>query len=180
MKFKNITISLFSLFLASCAGELSRDEALGIIADQDEFQMPIYAPLHLAPEVLTGENQKEPQRYIDRKFGNLINQGLVVAKLGGSNSWRTILSVELTDKGRELDDPKRTEDDMFYVQACNAVADSILEFKTISKDTVLCRYRIVQRKITPFGEHLGFVEGRTHLHERKFIKGTLSWALAPM
>lgn len=180
MKLKNITIALFSLFLASCAGELSRDEALKIIADQDEFQMPVYAPLHLAPEVLTGENQKEPQKYIDNKFGQLIDQGLIVARLGGSNSWRTILTMELTEKGRAMDDPSRTEDDMFYVQTCKAVADSIIELTTLGKDTILCHYQITQRNITPFGEYLGFAEGRTHKHERKFVKGTFSWTLLPI
>lgn len=169
------------LTLLGCAGELTREKAIETLSAQTEFQEPFCAPLHLAPLVLTGENHTDPKAYVQNKYGALIDAGLVEAQLGGNNSWRTILRINLTEKGRALCDEKRTLDDMFCVQVCNLKIDSVLAFEPIGTgDTVLCRYRIVQQQLTPFGVHLGFMEGKQHLHERKFVQGTFAWELVPV
>lgn len=178
---KSIIAAAIALILTACAGELTREKAAEAIASQTEFQTPIYAPMHFATHVLTGENHTDPKAYIRSKYGVLIDQGLLVAKLGASNSWRTILNIELTDKGLEMEDADRRVDDMLYMQACRMAVDSVLLLEPVgSGDTILCRYQISQRELTPFGTHLGFTEGRTHLHERRFVKGTFSWELVPM
>lgn len=169
------------LTLVGCAGELTNEKAAEAIGAQSEFSEPFCAPLHLAPLVLTGENHADPNVYLQSKFGALVDAGLVETQLGGKNSWRTMLRVNLTDKGRELCDQKRTQDDMFYVQVCGLRVDSILSLQSIGAgDTVLCRYRIVQQNLTPFGVHLGFMEGKQHVHERKFVQGTFGWDLLPI
>lgn len=178
---RSIILAAVALVLTACTGELTREKAAEAIASQTEFQTPIHAPMHFATHVLTGENHTDPKAYIRSKYGVLIDEGLLVAKLGASNSWRTILNIELTDKGLEMEDKARRVDDMLYMQACRMVVDSVLSLETVGNgDTVLCRYRISQRELTPFGTHLGFTEGRTHLHERQFVKGTFSWELVPI
>ena len=178
---RGAVLLLMLLGLAGCAGELTPEKAADAIGSQTEFQQPFCAPLHLAPQVLTGENYNDPNAYVRAKYGPLLDAGLVEVQLGGKNSWRTILRLGLTEKGKALEDASRTVDDMAYVEVCRLKVDSILSLEPLGAgDTVLCRYRIVQRELTPFGEYLGFMDGKFHVHERRFAKGTFGWSLVPI
>ncbi|MEG0655808.1 MAG: hypothetical protein RR465_02150 [Mucinivorans sp.] len=177
---KNVIFALFTIFLVACAGELTPQEARETLALQEEFTSPFYAPIHLAPQVLTGENHTDPKAFIRRKYGKLIDTGLIEAKLGSSNSWRTILKLEMTDKGQALVNKERSLDDMYYVQACRIAVDSVLCLTPVGSDTILCRYQLSQKDLTPFGEYLGFTTAHTHFLDRKFVRSTFSWNLVPM
>lgn len=176
---------LASLLLTSCAGEFTPEEALVTIASQSEFTDSFCAPLHIGREVLTAENHKDPKAYVESKYGVLVRAGLVKAEIGEKNSWRTVINVTLTDEGRKMVNQKRTdehckvtgEDHVFYVAACRLAPEKMIKVDTVSSDTLRIDYLIVERDITPFGEFLGFVDGRSHPHQRTFAKGTFSWDL---
>lgn len=179
--YKNTIPALFALIFVSCAGDLTKEQATEKLASQSEFQSPFYASMHLAAQVLTGDNHKDPKAFITHKYGKLIDEGLVEAKLGGNNSWRTILRIELTEKGQQLENKSRSVDDLVYVDVCRMVVDSVLSIEPLGAgDTILCRYQFSERDLTPFGQTLGFIEGRTHIHERKFVRSTFSWTLIPL
>ncbi|MEG1036769.1 MAG: hypothetical protein RSE22_00245 [Mucinivorans sp.] len=177
----NKSIIIFTLFLlVGCAGEMTSQKAHEMIAAQSEFNTPFYAPLHLSPQVLTGENHTDPNAFVNAKYGKLISAGVIEAKLGASNSWRTLLKLQMTAKGDTLVNKERTLDDMYYVAVCRMTVDSILSLTPLGGDTVLCHYRIGQADLTPFGHYLGFTAEQTHLHDRKFVRSTFSWQLVPI
>lgn len=176
------------MLLVGCAGEFSSDEAVQTIASRSEFKESFCAPLHIGHEVLTAENHKDPKGYVDSKYGKLITAGLIRAEIGEKNSWRTVINVQLTDQGRKMVNLARTdehmevtgEDHVFYVAVCRLSPETVTKIDTVSSDTMSVNYLIVERDITPFGEFLGFVDGRSHSHSRTFTKGTFSWDLIPL
>lgn len=184
---RNVSVKLFAaaILLVGCAGEFSSDEALSTIASQNEFTESFCAPLHIGREVLTAENHKDPKAYVDGKYGSLIRAGLLKVDIGEKNSWRTVIDVTLSDEGRKMVNTKRTEkhmeltgeDHVFYVAVCRLAPEKMISVDTVSADTMSLQYAIFERDITPFGEFLGFVDGRTHNHKRTFAKGAFSWEL---
>ena len=55
-------LTLGAGLLTSCNRELTPEKALTIIQEQDEFQMPYYAPMRIGEQVLTGDNHKNPDQ----------------------------------------------------------------------------------------------------------------------
>ncbi len=176
------------LFSVGCAGEFSSSDALYAIGTEPEFEEYYYAPLHIGKEVLTADNFKDPKAFIAKKYGSLIEAGLVKAVEVGRNSWRVVLRVELTEKGEQMADMgrsgeyhKRTgRDDVYYVAVCNLVPEQVVNVELIGRDTARVEYTIVQRAITPFGKFLGFSEGVEYNHSREFTRGSFGWDLMPL
>ncbi len=192
MRIKNFSKVLATLLVAfslsSCAGEFSVSDALATIASEDEFEVAFCAPLHIGREVLTGENFKDPKRYVERKYGELVRSGLVVAKIGEANSWRILVEVVLTEEGEKMLNRERTEayqresgiDDVFFVAVCNLVPEQPATVRDLGDSEVEMDYLIVEREVTPFGEFLGYADGRSHPHSRIFKRGSFSWNLVAM
>lgn len=184
----HIIITGGALLLSSCAGEFTTDNALSTIKSQDEFNTIFCAPIHIGNEVLTGENYTNPKRFVEQKYGKLVKAGLVTAQIGEKNSWRTLLNIILTEDGEELLNSERTEahrktskeKDIFFVGVCSLMPTKITRVDTLAQDTIQVTYTIIEHEITPFGEFLGFTDGDSHTHKRKFTKGTFSWDLVPM
>lgn len=162
--------------LVSCSRELTPEDALKQIVAQDEFQMPYYAPMRIGESVLTGDNHKNSQQYIRKHYGPLIDAGLVEVKNADRNTWRTVIDVQLTDKGKAMSDGRRTTEKEAYVQVCNMVPVKIEEFRTVSEGNVIeCTYWFEERDITPFGAYKGFQAGRSYKDKRTFVRSRGSW-----
>ena len=162
--------------LASCSKELTPEEALKQIAAQDEFQMPYYAPMRIGEQVLTGDNHKNSGQYIRKHYGSLMDAGLVEVKTADRNSWRTVIDVQLTPKGRAMSDGRRTTKREAYVQVCRMVPVQIEELRTVSEDNVIeCSYLFEERDITPFGTYKGFQQGRSYKDKRTFVRARGKW-----
>lgn len=186
---RNILMAMAAAtLLVGCAGNFEAETGLAQIASQGEFAHPLYAPLHLGREVLTGANHTDPKGYMDGKFRTLLDAGLIKYEIKEKNSWRTLVELSLTDKASKLVDGDRTakfqreqgEDDMFYVAVCSLVPQTIVGVDTLCSDTMCIRYNIEERDITPFGAFLGFQDGRTHAHKRTFARSTFGWNLLPL
>lgn len=169
-------LTLGAGLLTSCNRELTPEKALTIIQEQDEFQMPYYAPMRIGEQVLTGDNHKNPDQYIRKHYGSLIDAGLVEVKKADSNSWRTVIDVQLTAKGRAMCDGRRTTEREAYVQVCRMVPVKIEEFRTVTEGRVVeCSYRFEEQEITPFGVCQGFTQGRSYKDKRTFVRARGSW-----
>ncbi len=169
-------LTLGAGLLTSCNRELTPEKALTIIQEQDEFQMPYYAPMRIGEQVLTGDNHKNPDQYIRKHYGSLIDAGLVEVKKADSNSWRTVIDVQLTAKGRAMCDSRRTTEREAYVQVCRMVPVKIEEFRTVTEGRVVeCSYRFEEQEITPFGVCQGFTQGRSYKDKRTFVRARGSW-----
>ena len=162
--------------LVSCSRELTPEDALGQIVEQAEFQMPYYAPMRVGEMVLTGDNHKNSRQYIRKHYGTLIDAGLVEVKNTDSNTWRTVIDVQLTTKGQAMSDSRRSPDKEAYVQVCRMVPVKIEEFRTVSEGNVIeCSYVFEEREITPFGAYQGFQQGRSYKDKRTFVRSRGSW-----
>lgn len=162
--------------LTSCNRELTPEKALTLIQEQEEFQMPYYAPMRIGEQVLTGENHKNPDPYIRKHYGTLIDAGLIEVKKTDSNSWRTVIDVQLTAKGRAMCDDRRTTEREAYVQVCRMVPVRIEEFRTVTEGRVVeCTYRFEEQEITPFGTCQGFTQGRSYKDKRTLVRARGSW-----
>lgn len=174
--------------MVGCAGEFEPEVALSQIGAQSEFGKPLYAPLHLGREILTGENHTNPDKYINAKYAVLLQAGLVGYNIKEKNSWRTLVELTLTEKANSMVDKARTDDfqaqsgenDIFYVAVCDLKPQSIIALDTIAADTIKMHYVIAEHGITPFGTFLGFEDNRTHNHNRTFARSTFSWDLLPL
>lgn len=152
------------LAMVGCSAPIDRQTAIEKLRQLPEFQTPFYAPLHVGREVLTGDNHKNPDTFLAQRYGQLVDKGLIEAKIESKNSWRTVTQIALTDQGRRLEDPRRATDDRVYVQVCNFQIDSITQFELLDPDgkTARCRFIFSETDITPLGEFLGFSPGRQH------------------
>ncbi len=174
--------------LWSCAGEFAAEDGLSEIQNLDEFQRQFSAPITLSNEVLTEESRKDPMASVTKKYGELITDNYLKAEVGKANAWRTVLMMSLGEKGKELFDGERTDkfrkdsgvEDVYFVNVCTLVPEKVVNVKTLENDTVELSYVIVERNLTPFGKYLKYSEGAEHIHSRKFVKGTFSWALVPI
>lgn len=162
--------------LVSCSKELTPEDALKQIAAQDEFQMPYYAPMRVGELVLTGDNHKNSAQYVRKHYGPLIDAGLVEVGIADRNTWRTVIDVQLTPKGRAMSDARRATDKEAYVQVCRMVPVRIQEFRTVSEGNVIeCSYVFEEREITPFGAYKGFQQGRSYKDKRTFVRARGAW-----
>lgn len=162
--------------LVSCSRELKPEDALKQIAEQDEFQMPYYAPMRIGELVLTGDNHTNSRQYIRKHYGSLIDAGLVEVKNADRNTWRTVIDVQLTAKGKAMSDGRRMTDREAYVQVCRMVPVRIEEFRTVAEGNVIeCSYVFEEREITPFGMYKGFREGRSYKDKRTFVRARGAW-----
>ncbi len=176
-----------ALLLGGCAGEFDAAEGLSQIQGLEEFNEPFSAPFKAGAEILTDKWFENPQSYLEEKYSLLTQAGLIEAAIGEKNSWRALVSVKLTQKGEEMLDVERTEiheksgaeDDKIFVHVCDLRPEKIVKITPIGTDTVEMTYTIVEKNLTPFGEYLGFAQGREHTHTRRFVKGTFSWDLLP-
>lgn len=167
----------FSLgVMVSCSKELTPEEALISIVEQPEFQVPYFAPIRVGEQVLTGDNHKNSDEYIRKHYGSLIDAGLLEVKQSDRNTWRTVIDVQLTQKGLAMSDKRRATDDEAYVQVCRMVPVRIEEFRTVTENKVIeCTYVFEERDITPFGEYKGFQQGRSYKDRRTFVRARGSW-----
>lgn len=174
---KLFTTLLISLLLTSCAGPLTKEKATEQLSASSEFSTPFYAPLHIGKQILTADNHDNPQSFIKDKYGLLIDAELLEVKIEKSNSWRTTIHIGLTEKGRAMSDTRRADDEHVYVEVCRLMISSIDTLKPISQDgkVVECGFRFQEDNITPFGQHLGFQQGRTHSTKRTLVRSSGSW-----
>ena len=162
--------------MVSCSKELTPEEALISIVEQPEFQVPYFAPIRVGEQVLTGDNHKNSDEYIRKHYGSLIDAGLLEVKQSDRNTWRTVIDVQLTQKGLAMSDKRRATDDEAYVQVCRMVPVRIEEFRTVTENKVIeCTYVFEERDITPFGEYKGFQQGRSYKDRRTFVRARGSW-----
>lgn len=161
---------------SSCSRELTQEDALAKIVEQDEFRMPYYAPMRVGELVLTGENHKGYKEYIRQHYGSLVDAGLVEVTAADRNTWRTVVDVQLTQKGRAMSDSRRAGDKEAYVQVCRMVPVKIEEFRTLSEGNIIeCTYSFEEREVTPFGAFKGFQQGRSYKDKRTFVRARGSW-----
>lgn len=173
-----IILSLLACLMISCKSELTHETALAELAAQSEFQTPFYAPMHFGREILSGDDHKNPQAYLSGHLGKLIESGLVEAKIAESNSWRSVLVISLTEQGRLLSDPSRSDDEQIYVQVCRVTPTKIDSLRVITPDEeVEVSYTFTESEVTPFGEHMEFSNGRTHRDSRLFRRSGGSWVI---
>lgn len=164
------------LAFASCSRELTPESALEQILAQGEFRMPYYAPMRIGESVLTGENHKDSEGYIRKHYGTLIDAGLVEVSVPERNTWRTVIDVQLSQKGLAMSDKRRSTDKEAYVQVCRMVPVEIDEFRTLSEGNIIeCGYSFEEREITPFGAYKGFRQGRSYKDKRTFVRARGSW-----
>lgn len=167
---------LCMVWSVSCSRELTPEDALKQLVAQDEFRMPYYAPMRIGEMVLTGDNHKNSRQYIRKHYGALIDAGLVEVKSTDRNSWRTVIDVQLSAKGRAMSDNRRSTAREAYVQVCRMVPVKIEEFRTVSEGNVIeCSYSFEERDITLFGACKGFREGRSYKDKRMFVRSRGSW-----
>lgn len=167
---------LLMFAVTSCSRELTPETALEEIIRQDEFRMPYYAPMRIGELVLTGENHKDSKGYIRKHYGPLIDAGLVEVTAADHNTWRTVIDVQLSEKGRAMSDKRRSTDKEAYVQVCRMVPVRIDEFRTVSEGNVIeCTYSFEERDVTPFGAYKGFEAGRSYKDKRTFVRARGSW-----
>lgn len=164
------------IVLTSCSSELTRQDALEQIASQEEFRKPYYAPMRIGELVLTGDNHKKSDQYIRKHYGKLIDAGLVTVECADRNSWRSVIDVQLTAKGKAMSDSRRNKPKEAYVQVCRMVPTQIEEFRTLSEGHIIeCTYVFAEKEVTPFGHYQGFQDGRTYKDKRTFVRARGSW-----
>lgn len=166
------------ILTVGCKSELTKERAMEAIVACEEFQTPFYAPFHTGSEVLSGDKFKQSDKYIDEHLGKLIAAGLVSAKVKGSNSWRSVLEISLTEKGLQMTDTSRSDNNSKYVKACNVTVVSVDSIRTITPEQVMeVDFTFKEQDVTPFGEHLGLSNGRTHKDSRRFVRDGMSWKI---
>lgn len=175
-----IFVLLFAIItsagMMACSGELTQEDALKQIVAQDEFQSPYYAPMRIGELVLTGENHKKCQDYIRKHYGKLIDAGLVAVECSDRNTWRSVIDIQLTEKGKAMADSRRSTPKEVYVHVCRMVPVQIEEFRTLSEGNIIeCTYLFAEKEVTPFGDYSGFQEGRTYKDKRTFVHARGSW-----
>ncbi len=174
-----------SAVLWGCAGEFSQDEALYELQGLEEFTEYFSAPLHIGDEILTEGNHSDPMGYASGKYGVLVDEGLLEVEVGKANSWRTVLRVSLSDKGKGYYNEQRTSsyralagaEDVYFVEVCRLVPERVVSVRVLGDDRVEVDYVIVERDVTSFGEFLGYRVGNEHAHSRVFERGVFGWSL---
>lgn len=159
---KRYCLLLLAVVLWSCGGEITKEDALSRVSSLAEYQTSFYAPMHVGRQVLTGENHKNSKGYIAKKYGSLVEQGLLEVEVKEDNAWRTVVELSVSEKGKGYLDPRRSDADHAYVAVCRVLPVQVDTLIVHSKDSVECKYVIQQSDITPFGEHLGFEDGLTY------------------
>lgn len=168
--------AIVSVSLSSCSKELTHKAALSELAALPEFQKPYYAPMRVGELVLTGTNHKDTPGYIRTHYGLLIGAQLLTVQEIDRNSWRSVIDIQLTDKGLERSDPRRRSEKEAYVEVCRMVPVRIDTLRVLSPDQIIeCDYTFQEQRITPFGVFRGFEQGREYQDTRIFIRARGSW-----
>lgn len=178
---RNLIALFFLSLLCACSSKLTGEDALRLTRESSAFSTPFFAPFNVGSQVLTSENYKNPDAFIKGKYGMLIDAGLVNIKMVETNSWRSVIAVELTPAGMRMADMRRSDHDHIYVTACSIVADSILSMERDEQGKTIravCRFH--ETAITPFGRYLGFAEGKPHQVPLAFVHSRGGWKLAPV
>lgn len=169
---------LSAVALSSCSHDLTKDSALAKLTALEVFQAPYFAPLNVGEVVLTARQHANPAEYIRSEYGPLIEAGLVKVEQTDRNSWRTVLRIELTPKGRSISDPRRATDHKVYVQVCRLVPVSVDTLLVVDPErTIKCAYTFTEQQTTPFGLKMGFSDGRKHRDSLTFLRSG-SWNIA--
>lgn len=159
---KKLILPLLTLvLLVACAQPLTPETALERLRALPEYQTMFFAPFHIGRVVLTSENHVGADKYISEKYGKLIADGLLTVEKKDKNAWRTVLQVSLTEAGMALCDPRRTDEEHAFVAVCRVAPMAVDTLMPVGEDSVMCKYQIQQREVTPFGLFLGFEEGKT-------------------
>lgn len=171
-----LLLGLLCSVTVSCSKELTEKDALDKITAQEEFQNPYYAPMRVGEMVLTGNNYKNVDGYIQKHYGQLIQEGLLSVEQADRNSWRTVIDIQLTEKGLAMSDKRRGDQQKAYVAVCQMVPVKIDELRIVTEDKVIeCSYTFEEQDITPFGKFLKFQEGRSYTDTRTFVRARGSW-----
>lgn len=160
---KKICIIALTISLFSCKNSAPQPEVmLQDIKKSEYFSSPFYAPMSIGRHILTESDHKNPSNYIKTNFGELIELGLLDAKVVEKNSWRTILDIKLTEQGAKFSDPRRSNHEQAYIMVCDICPTTINRVDTLgmANDTIIYHYTINQSNITPFGKKLGFEDGK--------------------
>lgn len=152
------TLLLLSVFLAAC-GRMTGEDALEILSKKEVYNRPFYAPIHIGKQVATLEEGVSLESYIEERYGILLSDGLVKVDIQAKSSWRNVFVVSLTEKGKELCDRLRSDDEHAFVAVFRLVPVSVDTLIPLENDRVECRYTIEQKELTTFGKFLEFKEG---------------------
>lgn len=173
---KYAALIVASLLTVACSSELTQESALKQLQELPEFQQPFYAPFHIGREVLSGDDHKQADQYIRNHLGKMIDAQVVQCKAIDKNSWRTVIEITLSEKGRSLSDPNRSTSNQCYVQVCKVTPNQVTAIREIEPGKKMeVDYTFIESDITPFGEHLEFKDGRTHKDTRVFEKSGFDW-----
>jgi len=175
---RNFLFFLLLFGLCGCSSELTQERAIAALGESSAFSTPFFAPFNVGPQVLTAENYKNPEGFIRGKYGKLIDAGLVEVKMMETNSWRSVISVELTPAGMKMADMRRSDHDHIYVMACMLAVDTVSSVQPADNKrlmTLECDFH--ETMISPFGEYLGFAEGKPHKAPFAFEKSKGRWKL---
>ncbi len=177
---RTLSLALFGLIalgsLISCSKELTHKAALSEIASLPDFQKPYYAPMRIGEVVLTGANHQDTEAYIRTNYGILIGAELLTVREIERNSWRSVIDIQLTQRGLERSDPQRGNQKEAYVEVCRMVPIRVDSLRVLSQGQIIeCDYTFAEQEITPFGVFRGFEQGREYKDTRTFVRARGSW-----
>ncbi len=167
---------LTALLATACSRELTEETALEKLSSLSEFRAPFFAPMRIGEMVLTNEKAESADQFIRDTYGPLLDAGVLDVTVTDRSSWRAVILIELTDKGKAMCDNRRGNDHQAYVQVCYMVPCEIRGMLAVTPDKVVeCTYAFAERNITPFGTFLGYTDGTQHIDTRTFVRSGSSW-----
>lgn len=172
---------IVSLTTACKSNAPTADQVLETLKSSQYFTASFFAPMEIGRQVLTEEDHKNPQSYINSKYKQLLGAGLIKVETIQKNAWRTVLSTSITENGKQYLDPRRSSDEHAYVMVCNLVPSEIIKIDTlgVASDTIIYSYKFIESEVTPFGEFLGYQTGKQHMGKALAIRSGRGWITKP-
>lgn len=168
---KLFTCTLISIMLAtSCEGKINAENAMEYINKLPEYQTAFFAPINIGKVVISAEGNKDADNEVYKRFQKLIDAGMVEVKKDSENVWRSAFNVTLTDKAKDICDPRRTCDEVAYLPVCTMKPTKLISALENTDTTLLCQFVIQQKNITVFGEYLDFDQDVEHQMSHEFVK----------
>jgi len=158
---RQIAFLLIMSFLVGC-GPMTKEDAMEKLSEKEVYNSYFYAPIHIGKQVAALDEGASLDTYIEEHYGLLQSAGLISIDILSRSSWRNVFAVSLTDKGRELCDKERSDNEHAFVAVFKVVPESVDTLIPLEDGRMECRYVIVQKDLTPFGEFLEFDEGRKY------------------
>lgn len=153
---------LMLLSVLTACGPMTKEDALDELSEKEVYNQYFFAPIHIGKQVAALDEGVSLDSYIEEHYGLLQSAGLIEIEILTRSSWRNVYSVSLTDKGKELCDKDKSDDEHAFVAVFKVVPVSVDTLIPLEDGRVECKYVIEQRDLTPFGTFLEFEQGRKY------------------